>query len=126
MAKLEKMLKKDLIALVKELQAQQPVDNKTTESKKEEEKVVKVLYINNKTTKQKLHMALMSLVYGCKPTKKVGKQLMDQDITRLIDYLKEVENFQIEYRNFFDIPEKQRVKLNLHPKFPTFIYKRNK
>ena len=122
MAKLEKMLKKDLVKLVKELQAQ--VDNKTTESKKEEEKTVKVLYVNNKATKQKLHMALMSLVYGCKPTKKVGKQLMDQDISNLIGYLKEVEGFQVEYRNFFDIPEKQRVKLNLHPKFATFIYKK--
>ena len=85
---------------------------------------MKVLYINVRATKQNVHKALMSLVYGCKPTKKIGKQLIDQDINRLLDYLKEVEGFQLEFRNFFDIPEKQRVKLDLHRKFPTFIYKK--
>ena len=82
---------------------------------------MKLLTLNKKVKQQKRIAALFKLAKNSKRS----KQFMDELEALLINELKTQDKFQITYRDFWKIPQKVRVKYNIHPKSPFVIHKKS-
>lgn len=82
---------------------------------------MKLLTLNTKVTQGKRIAALFKLAKKSKRS----KQFMDELEALLINELRGQDQFQIVHRDFWKIPEKVRVKYNIHPKAPLAIHKKS-